>query len=38
MDDIGYSGWIQLEGAVPKGQPMLESHVENVRFMRAYFT
>jgi L-ribulose-5-phosphate 3-epimerase len=38
MDDIGYSGWIQLEGAVPKGQPMLESHVENVRFMRAHFS
>jgi sugar phosphate isomerase/epimerase len=38
MDDIGYSGWIQIEGAVPKGQPMLESYVENVRFMRAQFT
>jgi L-ribulose-5-phosphate 3-epimerase len=38
MDDIGYSGWIQIEGAVPKGKPMLESYVENVRFMRAHFT
>ena len=38
MDDIGYAGWIQIEGAVPKGQPMLESYVENVRFMRTHFT
>lgn len=38
MDDIGYSGWIQIEGAVPKGQPMLESYIENVRFMRARFS
>lgn len=37
MDDIGYSGWIQIEGAVPKGKPMLESYIENVRFMRAQF-
>lgn len=37
MDDIGYSGWIQIEGAIPKGQPMLESHLQNVRFMRALF-
>lgn len=38
MDDIGYSGWIQIEGAIPKGEPMLESYVQNVRFMRALFT
>jgi L-ribulose-5-phosphate 3-epimerase len=38
MDDIDYAGWIQIEGAVPKGKPMLESYVENVRFMRAHFT
>jgi L-ribulose-5-phosphate 3-epimerase len=38
MDDIGYSGWIQIEGAVPKGQPLLESHAQNVRFMRANFS
>ena len=23
MDDIGYTGWIQIEGAVPKGQPLM---------------
>jgi L-ribulose-5-phosphate 3-epimerase len=38
MDDIGYSGWIQIEGAVPEGKPMLESYVENARFMRAGFS
>ena len=38
MDDIGYTGWIQIEGAVPKGQPVVESHVQNVRFMRANFS
>jgi sugar phosphate isomerase/epimerase len=37
MDDIGYSGWIQIEGAIPKGQPMFESYIENVRFMQAQF-
>jgi len=37
MDDIGYAGWIQIEGAVPKDKPMFDSHVENARFMRAHF-
>ena len=38
MDDIGYSGWIQIEGAIPKGKPMIDSYLENVRFMRTHFT
>jgi hypothetical protein len=38
MDDIGYAGWIQIEGAVPKGQPVVGSHHQNVRFMRAHFS
>ena len=37
LDDIAYSGWIQIEGAVPKGKPMLESYQENVPFMRRHF-
>jgi L-ribulose-5-phosphate 3-epimerase len=37
IDDIGYTGWLQIEGAVPKGAPMFESYVENVRFMRSQF-
>ena len=38
LDDIGYTGWIQIEGAVPKGKTMLESYAENVRFMRGMFS
>lgn len=34
LDDIGYRGWIQIEGAVPPGQPMLESYQANCRFLR----
>jgi sugar phosphate isomerase/epimerase len=37
LDDIGYTGWIQIEGAVPKGKPMFESYLENVQFMRRHF-
>jgi sugar phosphate isomerase/epimerase len=38
MDDINFAGWIQIEGAVPKGQPIVESYVQNVRFMRTHFS
>lgn len=34
LDDIGYQGWIQIEGAVPAGKPMLESYQANCKFMR----
>jgi sugar phosphate isomerase/epimerase len=34
LDDIGYRGWLQIEGAVPPGQPMLESYQANCKFMR----
>ena len=37
IDDIGYAGWLQIEGAVPKGQPVLESYMENVRVLRRHF-
>jgi sugar phosphate isomerase/epimerase len=37
LDDIGYRGWIQIEGAVPKGQGMLESYKANCAFMRKTF-
>lgn len=37
IDDIGYAGWLQIEGAVPKDQPLFESHVRNVGFMRGVF-
>jgi L-ribulose-5-phosphate 3-epimerase len=35
MDDIGYSGWVQIEGAVPPGAPMPESYRANCKFMRS---
>jgi sugar phosphate isomerase/epimerase len=38
MDDIEYSGWIEIEGAVPPGQPMLESYQANCKFMRGIFS
>jgi L-ribulose-5-phosphate 3-epimerase len=34
LDDIGYRGWVQIEGAVPSGKPMLESYQANCKFMR----
>jgi len=37
MDDIQYTGWIQIEGAIPPDQGMLESYQANCRFMRATF-
>jgi len=37
LDDIGYSGWIEIEGAVPPGQPLLESYQANCKFMRQVF-
>ncbi|MCP5520757.1 MAG: TIM barrel protein [Verrucomicrobiales bacterium] len=35
LDDIGYSGWIQIEGAVPSGGNLLESYRANQRYLRA---
>ncbi len=37
MDEIGYSGWMQIEGAVPPGAEMLPSYQENCRFARGMF-
>lgn len=34
LDDIGYRGWIQIEGAVPSRKSILESYQANCRFMR----
>ncbi len=38
LDDIQYAGWIQIEGAVPPKQPMLESYVANQKFVRGIFS
>ncbi len=37
LNDIGYSGWLHIEGAVPDGQPMLASYQENNRVIRTIF-
>jgi len=37
IDDIGYSGWMQIEAAVPPGGRMPESYVQNRRFLRGIF-
>ena len=35
MDDIGYSGWIQIEGAKPLG--LVESYKQNAKYLRSVF-
>lgn len=37
LDAIGYSGWLQIEGAVPAGKPVVESYVENNKTVRSLF-
>jgi L-ribulose-5-phosphate 3-epimerase len=37
MDEIGYSGWMQIEGSVPPGAEILPSYKENCRFARETF-
>ncbi len=34
IDEIGYSGWVQIENAVPKGGQILESYIANNAFVR----
>lgn len=34
IDDIGYRGWVQIEGAVPPGAQIVESYQANERFLR----
>jgi L-ribulose-5-phosphate 3-epimerase len=37
LDDIGYRGWMQIEGAVPPGKPVFESYRQNCAFLRKLF-
>jgi len=37
IEDIGYSGWMQIEGAVPRGGTMQESYIANRKFLRSLF-
>ena len=37
LDDIGYRGPLQIEGAVPLGGKLIESYVVNRKFLRSLF-
>jgi L-ribulose-5-phosphate 3-epimerase len=37
INDIGYEGWMQIEGAVPNGGKMLESYQANCQYLRRLF-
>jgi sugar phosphate isomerase/epimerase len=37
IEEIGYEGWMQIEGAVPQGQPMFESYQKNCAFLKGLF-
>lgn len=38
IDEIGYKGWIQIEGAVPEGKEIYQSYLSNIRLMRRLFS
>ena len=37
IDEIGWQGWLIIEGAVPQGGEMLDSYVKNQKFLRGLF-
>ncbi len=37
IDDIGYSGWMQIEDALPKGTTVQQSYATNLKFLRQLF-
>lgn len=37
INDIGYQGWIQIEGAVPRGENIVEAYRANCEFLRSLF-
>ncbi|QHT66006.1 sugar phosphate isomerase/epimerase [Rhodocytophaga rosea] len=37
INDIGYTGWLQMEGAIPEKKEILESYQQNIQFMRTIF-
>jgi sugar phosphate isomerase/epimerase len=38
LDEIGYRGWLIIEGAVPKGRSVRESYVQNQKYLRSLFS
>lgn len=37
LDDIGYEGWMQIEGAVPPQGQIVASYIANLKFLRGIF-
>jgi L-ribulose-5-phosphate 3-epimerase len=37
LDEINFSGWLQIEGAVPKDASVVDSYVQNLAFMKNVF-
>lgn len=37
LDDIGYAGWIQIEGALPAGAALVPSYQANLKYLRGVF-
>jgi sugar phosphate isomerase/epimerase len=37
LDDVGWSGWLVIESAVPKGMSMPDAYKKNQRFLRSVF-
>ena len=37
IDDIGYEGWVHIEGAIPPGAPVYDSYLANNQFIRTIF-
>ena len=38
LDDIGHTGWVQIESAVPKGMKTPDAYKANLQFLRGIFT
>lgn len=37
IEEIGYSGWMHIEGALPGGKALVPTYAANCRFLRALF-
>lgn len=37
IEDIGFTGWMQIEGAVPEGGDIVQSYIANRKFLRELF-
>ncbi|WP_229738883.1 sugar phosphate isomerase/epimerase family protein [Parapedobacter pyrenivorans] len=38
LDEIGYDGWIVLEGGVPDGMDLTEAYIANTHYIRSVFS